>query len=436
MNRRNLVILIISVVTLSAFAITIPLFLWIQGGDDNGTTDPIISGKPFTTVWNTTKLGLSGNDQVRLPLESGGTYLFLVNWGDGTDNTITSWNQVEVVHTYALEGVYVINITGTIIGWRFDFGGDRGKLLEIKQWGDLHLGNSGSYFSGCSNLNITATDVLDLTGTTSLEWAFSGCSKLDKVESMNDWDTSNVTNMRGTFQNTDNFNQNISNWDVSSVTTMEAMFERADKFNQDIGGWNVSSVTTMRYMFGNTEDFNQDIGGWDVSNVERMDYMFYNTESFNINIGSWNVSSVTTMNTMFGFASDFNQDIGSWDVSSITDMDQMFMYATWFDQDIGSWDVSSVTSMERMFSHAVWFDQDIGSWNVSGVTKMNNMFNSVTLSTTNYDNLLIGWSSLPFLQSGVNFDGGNSKYSSSTADERQSFIDSYSWIIIDGGEVI
>ena len=99
MNRRNLIILIISVVIVSASAIIIPLILWFPEGDDNGTSDPIITGKPFITVWNTTKPGSSGNNQIKLPLRSSGTYLFLVDWGDGTDDIITSWNQAEVVHT-------------------------------------------------------------------------------------------------------------------------------------------------------------------------------------------------------------------------------------------------------------------------------------------------------------------------------------------------
>ncbi len=435
MNKRNLAIIIISVVVVSAFAITIPLFLWFQGGDDNGNNNYIISGKPFITVWDTTQPGSSGNNQVRLPLHSGGTYLFLVDWGDGTDDIITSWNQVEVVHTYSLGGVYLINITGTIIGWRFSYGGDCRKLLEIKEWGDFRLGNTGSYFEGCSNLNITATDVLNLTGTTTLQYAFSGCSKLDKVEGMNDWDVSSVTNMAYMFQDTENFNQNISNWDVSSVTTMEVMFERAEKFNQDIGGWDVSSVISMRYMFGSADSFNQDIGGWDVSNVRNMAYMFFNTGSFNKDISSWNLSSVVTMDSMFNAATAFNRDIGGWDVSGVTNMQQMFAISSLFNQNISGWDVSSVTRMDRMFSHTFAFDQDIGGWNVSSVTHMNGMFNSIALSTTNYDSLLIGWSSLPYLQNGVNFDGGNSKYSSSAADERQSLIDDYSWIIIDGGQV-
>jgi len=66
---------------------------------------------------------------------------------------------------------------------------------------------------------------------------------------------------------------------------------------------------------------------------------------------------------------------------------------------------------------------------------MDEMFLGITLSTTNYDNLLIGWAQLT-LQNGVTFDGGNSKFSSSSAaDARQSIIDNYAWILIDGGQI-
>ena len=434
-RKRNLVILSLSIVIVSASIITVSLVLLFQREDDNGTTDPDFSGEPFTTVWNTTKPGVSGNNQVRLPLESSGNYYFLVDWGDGTDDIITSWNQAEVIHTYGLEGVYVVNITGTIIGWRFDDGGDCAKLIEIMQWGVLGLGNSGSYFAGCYNLNITATDILNLTGTTTLESAFEGCSKLNKVESMNDWDVSSVTNMAYMFQDTENFNQNISAWDVSSVTTMEVMFERSRKFNQDISGWDVSIVTSMRYMFGSTDSFNQDISGWDVSQVTNMMYMFFNTHNFNQDIGDWDVSNVLSMDSMFFAATSFNQDIGDWNVSNVVNMFQMFSNAFWFNQNISCWDVSSVTTMWGMFNDAGMFNQDLGSWNVSKVAVMTNMFKDVTLSTPNYDSLLIGWSSLPSLQGYVNFHGGNSKYNSTTIDERQILIDVYNWTITDGGVV-
>ncbi|MHA1191805.1 MAG: BspA family leucine-rich repeat surface protein [Promethearchaeota archaeon] len=537
---------------------------WANDSEGNiGSTSVsfTIDTNSFLSVWDTRNPGVTQINQIGLPLEPIGIYDFMVDWGDGTNNSIITWNQAEVTHTYALGGVYTIKITGIIIGWRFNHGGDLNKLLEIKQWGDLRLGNSGDYFYGCTNLKITASDSLNLTGTTTLASAFRDCYTTDKIDNMNDWDVSSVTNMTFMFYNAITFNQDIGSWDVSSVTDMSYMFRNANSFNQDIGSWDassvtsmyemfsdasdfnqnigswdVSSVTSMYEMFGNADAFNQDIGSWDVSSVTRMSYMFRNANSFNQDIGSWDISSVTDMNDMFNGATAFNQDIGnwdvssvidmdgifrgatifnqnigswdvssvtymsdmfygaitfnqnigSWDVSSVTDMSEMFrgatifnqnigswdvssvtdMYEMFFDadafnqnignwdvssvtimsymfgnadtfnQDIGSWDVSSVTGMAYMFGVADAFDQDLGSWDVSSVTNMYSMFLFVTLSTANYDSLLIGWASLPTLQTGVVFTGGYSQYSSAAAAARQTLLNPpNNWVITDGGPV-
>ncbi|KKK64108.1 hypothetical protein LCGC14_2987550, partial [marine sediment metagenome] len=256
----------------------------------------------YVSIWNTSKTsgGSSSNNQLRLPLESSGTYDFTVDWGDSSSNKVTIWNHANVTHNYASEGVFVINITGTIVGWRFNNGGDRLKIIEILQWGSLRLGNLGNYFYGCSNLNLTATDDLDLTGTTSLYEAFRGCTNLGSSGNMNGWDVSRVINMDYMFYQASSFNQPIGNWNVSSVTTMSWMFYRANSFNQPIGSWDVSKMTDLNYMFHDASSFNQLIDSWNVSSVTTMSRMFYGASSFNQPIDSWNVSSVTYMEEMFG----------------------------------------------------------------------------------------------------------------------------------------
>ncbi len=340
--------------------------------DVQASADP----SSFLSVWNTnlTSSGSSGANQVKLPLESGGIYDFTVYWGDTNSSTITNWDQTEVTHNYSSTGVYEVNITGTIVGWRFNNEGDKLKLIEISQWGNLNLGNSDSYFQGCINLNLTTTDILNLTGTTNLYSTFSSCTTLGSSGNLGGWNVSRVTDMSFMFSGANRFNQYIGGWDVSSVNNMRFMFSGAKAFNQNIGDWNVSSVTNMGNMFFRANEFNQDIGLWNVSSVNSMVSMFSETNRFNQNINGWDVSSVTSMVSMFFGARGFNQDIGGWNVSSVTDMRYMFFEATRFNQNINGWDVSSVTSMKYMFYFVETFNQDISEWNVSRVTDMRSIF--------------------------------------------------------------
>jgi hypothetical protein len=154
----------------------------------------------FISTWDTTQItGFSSlSNQVKLPLYSGGTYNFNVNWGDGTSNTITTWNQAEVTHTYAATGIYTINITGTINGFRFNAGGDKLKILDIQQWGNLKIGNLNSYFCGCENLNVTATDAPNLEETTNFNWMFTYCNAFNGK--IGHWDVSHAVNMMERFR--------------------------------------------------------------------------------------------------------------------------------------------------------------------------------------------------------------------------------------------
>ena len=52
-------------------------------------------------------------------------------------------------------------------------------------------------------------------------------------------------------------NQPLNNWNVSNVKDMRDMFWGATSFNQPLNKWNVSNVTDMSFMFGLCDSFNQ-----------------------------------------------------------------------------------------------------------------------------------------------------------------------------------
>lgn len=393
-----------------------------------GMAQFVNSQTSFITTWQTTY----DDQDIVIPTSAEATYNYDVDWeNDGVFDSLGVTG--DATHNYPTPGTHTIAIRGSFPQIIMSSGYPN-TLLSVEQWGSIAWSSMARTFSYCANLVINATDKPNLANVTNMSQMFSGATNFNS--DISDWDVSNITDMSFMFSGASSFNKDISNWDVSEVTTMNSMFESATSFNQDIGMWNVSNVTDMAYMFYYASAFNRNIGAWDVSNVNNMYLMFYSATVFSQNIGAWNVSNVTNMNGMFFYATLFNQDIGSWDVSNVIDMGSMFYAASSFNQDIGNWDVSNVGSMVDMFHDASAFDQNIGGWDISKVSNMSTMLANVTLSTENYDALLVGWSMLTDgetqITTGINFDAGNSTFCTGEA-SRSHLTNTYNWTISDGG---
>lgn len=399
----------------------------------NGKTFPIIKSR-----WNTTKPG-SANDTVVLPLTSDGSYNFYVEWGDGTADTITAYNQAEVTHQYSQTGIYDISIAGDVIGWQFAAIGDDDKILSISRADGLYL-NSDRAFYGCSALTSVSSDI---HFNDNMQWGFRNCSQLSN--GLSNVDVSNVTGMRQLFDSCNLYNEDLSNWDTSNVKDMYRMFYASTGFKSSLANWDVSSCDTFDQIFGSTcgydrldftgwnfgtsmrgllwdadqidlssittgvwyptgiQDFSyfaRDngstslafISGWDMSSATDMSYMFYNTDGFVAeNLGVWDVSNVTNMSNMFNTCSigyGGASNLGDWDTSSVTNMSSMFFGTEVFnDSSITGWDVSNVTNMSFMFYNASSFNQDLTSWDFTSCDNFSSMLRN---SASNYSQVT-GW---------------------------------------------
>jgi len=406
----------------------------------------------FQSTWKTDNAGISSSTQIELPLVSGGTYNFWIDWGDGSTTNVTSYSQR--THTYSVAGTYTLRATGTVGIWQFNNGGDKLKILTIASWGKLKLG-SGS-FNGCSNVTMSGiTDIPDLTGVTSLVGTFQNCSSITTIGRINEWNVSNVTIIDSIFRSASSFNQNLSNWNVSKVTnysdafnsavnfnngyasgvsnqltwtintisasvTMSGMFYQAYAFNSNLGTgttpWDMSKVTVFTNMFAIASNFNNGdnsapINNWAINTVSNvsMFLMFAGAVKFNRYISGWNTSKVNTMNNMFAGASIFNNGYLSavenqltWDTSACTNMGAMFSNATAFNSNLGTgttpWNVSKVTTFQRMCNAANFNNGDeatlskMNDWNIGGDASVT----SITMTemfqyTTAFNRDISGW---------------------------------------------
>jgi hypothetical protein len=112
----------------------------------------------FKITVDTTKAG-SATDTFILPLESGTTYSFTVEWGDGTSDVITAWNQADLTHVYGSTGVKQISISGSCPRVYFNNGGDKLKITSVDQWGDVgYSADQSNAFDRCNNLASIAED--------------------------------------------------------------------------------------------------------------------------------------------------------------------------------------------------------------------------------------------------------------------------------------
>lgn len=369
---------------------------------------PVIDG--FTSTWKTDNAGVSASNQITIPIPSTATCNCDVDFGDGTIETgLTSYSDPRWTHTYTTPGTYEVKIGGPLVGFVFNNGGDRLKLLNISKWGsDFRLGTTqGNYFYGCANLTITATDILTMTGCTRMQAAFKGCPAITTIPNIGSWDMSAVTLISGMLEDCTLFNSSITGWVLTSVTSVTQILRNATSFNQPIswslGGCNSinailqgassfnssisitssSNITDMRYVLDGASAFNQSVNSIDVSHATFLDYFFQNATSFNQPLsgsqgGNWVPTAVTSLAGTFKGAAAFNKTI-SWFVASLTTTFEMFKDATSFNSSLSLGGMTNWSIASSMFEGATaWNRDDMNSFATTHLDDVSSLYKGAT----------------------------------------------------------
>jgi len=193
------------------------------GGSTPATSNAVQIQNFFTTEWTTT----SNGELITLPYTNLGTYSGTIDWGDGNTAPNIYANRS---HIYATAGIYQVVIDGDVVEWNFGSTFSGYNITSVVNWGQLQLldNSYGGYFSDCPNLDLSSvSDVLDLTGITSLYYMFGGCTSLTSINRIDEWDTSGVTNMNAMFQFCDQIKFNIGTWNVSNVLDFSDFMDSA-----------------------------------------------------------------------------------------------------------------------------------------------------------------------------------------------------------------
>lgn len=160
------------------------------------------------------------------------------------------------------------------------------------------------------------------------------------IDALLNWDTSNVTVMRGMFSGwlnltSVNFGEKF---DTSNVTDMRAMFQHTYSLKTiDVSSFDTSKVSDFAGMFGagmnNMFSQLEEIKGienWDTSNATTMTSMFVHQVSLKtLDLSSWDTRNVTNLKGMFKDSTNLTTvDISSFDMTNVMDVSEMFSGCT------------------------------------------------------------------------------------------------------------
>ena len=268
-----------------------------------------------------------------------------------------------------------------------NFGTDRQRLMEIKQWGTVAWTGMQNAFRGCSNMTLTATDVPNFAAVTDMSSMFNGCSAFN--QSVSNFNTEKVTNMSAMFSGCDHFNQSVSNFNTSAVTDMSSMFNGCYIFNQSVSNFNTEKVTTMIRMFKGCPFFNQPVSNFNTTAVTDMSSMFDFCYYFNQSVSNFNTEKVTTMSYMFYQCGTFNQSVSNFNTKKVTDMSSMFNGCSAFNQSVSNFNTAAVYNMSLMFNGCSAFNQSVSNFNTAAVNFMDFMFNGCSAFNQSVSNFNI-----------------------------------------------
>ena len=143
----------------------------------------------FITTWRTT----TASETITIPTTGTG-YNYAISTSDGQSFSGVTGSQAI---TFASAGDYDVSISGDFPRIYFSNGGDKLKMIDIKQWGDIAWTSFDRSFYGCLNLVNSFTDSPILIGVISLNNMFRGVSVF--VGDISIWDISGINSMSTMF---------------------------------------------------------------------------------------------------------------------------------------------------------------------------------------------------------------------------------------------
>ena len=193
---------------------------------------------------------------------------------------------------------------------------------------------------------------------------FFGFSKITTIDSIENFDTSKITNMTGIFYNMSNLQVlDLKSFNTSRVTNMQSMFYGCSSLTSlDLSSFDTTELINVSMMFSNMSNLQEiNLSNWKFNDKISSSFVMNSGLSKNLKIENFILKNVDTSNVtnMYSMFSGFN------DNSKLTTL------------DLSSFNTKNVTRMVAMFAGSSHLQElDLSNFDTSNVVNFNNMFTS------------------------------------------------------------
>ena len=254
---------------------------------------------------------------------------------------------------------------------------------------DCNVTNLKEIFSGCSSLeDISALKEWNTTNVTDMNGMFDGCTSLKDISALKDWKTANLADISGMFYGCSSLidTNSLQNWDTDNLKFMSRVFRGCTSLVDvsALKNWNVISISDMNAMFKGCTSLIDifSLKNWNVSNISDLSGVFYDCSSLEdiLPLKNWKTKNVSDMNGMFKGCSSL-EDISAlkdWKTANVVDMSGMFENCT-FLADIFSlknWNTKKLKDISQMFRNCSSLEDAsaLDNWDLNKVMYKNEMF--------------------------------------------------------------
>ena len=208
------------------------------------------------------------------------------------------------------------------------------ELPDISELVTNKITDLSSMFEECEIItDIPGISNWDVENVKSLENIFSGCKYLESLD-LSKWKPNKLETIESMFQNCNNLYslEGLENFDTSQVTNMSNVFYKCKSLTEikGISDWNTEKVLFFTNMFASCKSLKKlpDLSNWKTKDAKRINYMFSNCNELEeiSDISKWNVENVIDMNRMFKKCSSLKSfpDISNWKLNPKVDACFMF----------------------------------------------------------------------------------------------------------------